>query len=236
LIAKNLKQVQQRILKAAKRVGRDPAGVRLLAVTKEQSVLTVTEGIESGMHFLGENKVQEARDKIGILGRNSLEWHFIGRLQKNKVKFIFDLFDLIHSVDSLALAEVIHEKAKSHGSCMPVLLQVNVSGETSKLGMKPTDVPKNVEILSQLEGIKIKGLMTIAPYDPNPENSREHYTRLRVLRDTCSKLALPGMDLDELSMGMSNDYEVAVEEGATLVRIGTGLFGPRPSKQKDASG
>ena len=228
--------MQQRILKAAKRVGRDPAGVRLLAVTKEQSVLTVTEGIESGMHFLGENKVQEARDKIGILGRNSLEWHFIGRLQKNKVKFIFDLFDLIHSVDNLALAEVIHEKAKSHASCMPVLLQVNVSGETSKLGMKPTDVPKNVEILSQLEGIKIKGLMTIAPYDPNPENSREHYTRLRVLRDTCSKLGLPGMDLDELSMGMSNDYEVAVEEGATLVRIGTGLFGPRPSKQKDASG
>ena len=228
--------MQQRILKAAKRVGRNPAGVRLLAVTKEQSVLTVTEGIESGMHFLGENKVQEARDKIGILGRNSLEWHFIGRLQKNKVKFIFDLFDLIHSVDNLALAEVIHEKAKSHGLCMPVLLQVNVSGETSKLGMKPTDVPKNIKRLSQLEGIKIKGLMTIAPYDPNPENSREHYTRLRVLRDTCSKLGLPGMDLDELSMGMSNDYEVAVEEGATLVRIGTGLFGPRPSKQKDASG
>ena len=228
--------MQQRILKAAKRVGRDPAGVKLLAVTKEQSVLTVTEGIESGMHFLGENKVQEARGKIETLGRNSLEWHFIGRLQKNKVKFIFDLFDLIHSVDNLVLAEVIHEKAKSHGSCMPVLLQVNVSGETSKLGMKPTDVPKNVEMLSQLEGIKVKGLMTIAPYDSNPQNSREHYAHLRVLRDTCSKLGLPGMDLDELSMGMSNDYEVAVEEGATLVRIGTGLFGPRPSKQKDASG
>ena len=228
--------MQQRILKAAKRVGRDPAGVKLLAVTKEQSVLTVTEGIESGMHFLGENKVQEARGKIETLGRNSLEWHFIGRLQKNKVKFIFDLFDLIHSVDNLALAEVIHEKAKSHGSCMPVLLQVNVSGETSKLGMKPTDVPKNVEMLSQLEGIKVKGLMTIAPYDSNPQNSREHYAHLRVLRDTCSKLGLPGMDLSELSMGMSNDYEVAVEEGATLVRIGTGLFGPRPSKQKDASG
>ena len=228
--------MQQRILKAAKRVGRDPAGVKLLAVTKEQSVLTVTEGIESGMHFLGENKVQEARGKIETLGRNSLEWHFIGRLQKNKVKFIFDLFDLIHSVDNLVLAEVIHEKAKSHGSCMPVLLQVNVSGETSKLGMKPTEVPKNVEMLSQLEGIKVKGLMTIAPYDSNPQNSREHYAHLRVLRDTCSKLGLPGMDLDELSMGMSNDYEVAVEEGATLVRIGTGLFGPRPSKQKDASG
>ena len=236
MIAENLKQVQQRILKAAKRVGRDPAGVKLLAVTKEQSVLTVTEGIESGMHFLGENKVQEARGKIETLGRNSLEWHFIGRLQKNKVKFIFDLFDMIHSVDNLALAEVIHEKAKSHGSCMPVLLQVNVSGETSKLGMKPTDVPKNVEMLSQLEGIKVKGLMTIAPYDSNPQNSREHYAHLRVLRDTCSKLGLPGMDLGELSMGMSNDYEVAVEEGATLVRIGTGLFGPRPSKQKDASG
>ena len=231
MIAENLKQVQQRIFKAAKRVGRDPAGVKLLAVTKEQSVLTVTEGIESGMHFLGENKVQEARDKIETLGRNSLEWHFIGRLQKNKVKFIFDLFDLIHSVDNLALAEVIHEKAKSHGSCMPVLLQVNVSGETSKLGMEPTDVPKNVEMLSQLEGIKVKGLMTIAPYDSNPQNSREHYAHLRVLRDTCSKLSLPGMDLSELSMGMSNDYEVAVEEGATLVRIGTGLFGPRPSKQ-----
>ena len=230
MIAENLKQVQQRILKAAKRVGRDPAGVKLLAVTKEQSVLTVTEGIESGMHLLGENKVQEARGKIETLGRNSLEWHFIGRLQKNKVKFIFDLFDLVHSVDNLVLAKVIHEKAKSHGSCMPVLLQVNVSGETSKLGMKPTDVPQNIEILSQLEGIEIKGLMTIAPYDSNPQNSREHYAHLRVLRDTCSKLGLPGMNLSELSMGMSNDYEVAVEEGATLVRIGTGLFGPRPSK------
>ena len=236
MIAENLKQIKRRIIKAARRVGRDPADVRLVAVTKERSIVTVAEGIRTGVRFLGENKVQEARDKIETLGHNGLEWHFIGRLQKNKVKFIFDLFDLIHSVDNPVLAETIHKKAQIRGSRMPILLQVNMSGEGSKLGMDPLDVPNEIYKLAQFEGVKIRGLMTIPPHDSNPENSRPYYARLRELRDTCFNLNVPGIQMGELSMGMSNDYEVAVEEGATLVRVGTGLFGPRPSGRKDTVG
>ena len=232
MISENFRQVKRRIIDAAKRVGRDPSDIRLLAVTKEQSDVIVAEGIQAGMTLFGENKVQEAMDKIEAIGRTGLEWHFIGRLQKNKVKFVFDFFDLIHSVDSLSLAEAIHKKAQKIGFCMPILLQINISGEESKLGMDPLDLPKEIERVAKLEGVKIKGLMTIPPYTSDPENSRPYYARLRELRNTCSKLAVPGMELDELSMGMSNDYEVAIEEGATLVRVGTGLFGPRPSLER----
>ena len=237
MISENLVQVKQRIIEAAKRAGRDPSGVRLLAVTKEQSDATVAKGIQAGMTLFGENKVQEASGKIEAFGRkNGLEWHFIGRLQKNKVKFIFDLFDLIHSVDSLALAEAIHKKAQKIGSCMPILLQVNISGEKSKLGIDPLDLPREIRKFAKLEGVKISGLMTIPPFDRDPETSRPYYARLRELRDTCSSLNIPRICLDELSMGMSNDYEVAIEEGATLVRVGTGLFGPRPSLGKRTVG
>ena len=237
MISENLVQVKRCIIEAAKRAGRDPSGVRLLAVTKEQSDATVAKGIQAGMTLLGENKVQEASGKIEAFGRkNGLEWHFIGRLQKNKVKFIFDLFDLIHSVDSLALAEAIHKKAQKIGSCMPILLQVNISGEKSKLGIDPLDLPREIRKFAKLEGVKISGLMTIPPFDRNPETSRPYYARLRELRDTCSSLNIPRIYLDELSMGMSNDYEVAIEEGATLVRVGTGLFGRRPSLGKRTVG
>ena len=233
MISENLVQVKRCIIEAAKRAGRDPSGIRLLAVTKEQSDATVAKGIQAGMTLLGENKVQEASGKIEAFGRkNGLEWHFIGRLQKNKVKFIFDLFDLIHSVDSLALAEAIHKKAQKIGSCMPILLQVNISGEKSKLGIDPLDLPREIRKFAKLEGVKISGLMTIPPFDRDPETSRPYYARLRELRDTCSSLNIPRICLDELSMGMSNDYEVAIEEGATLVRVGTGLFGPRPPLER----
>jgi len=222
-----LKYLKQSIVKAAKRVGRDPSEIKLLAVTKEQSNVIVTEAIQAGMTLLGENKVQEASGKIEVLGRNGLEWHFIGRLQKNKVKFIFDLFDLIHSVDSFSLAEAIHKKAQKIGSCMPILLQINISGEKSKLGINPLNLPEEIKKIAKLEGVKVCGLMTIPPFNSNPENSRSYYVRLRELRDTCSNLNIPRINLNELSMGMSNDYEVAIEEGATMVRVGTGLFGPR---------
>ena len=237
MISENLAQVKRCIIDAANRAGRDPSGVRLLAVTKEQSDATVAKGIQAGMTLLGENKVQEASGKIEAFGRkNGLEWHFIGRLQKNKVKFIFDLFDLIHSVDSLALAEAINKKAQKIASCMPIHLQVNISGEKSKLGIDPLDLPREIRKFAKLEGVKISGLMTIPPFDPDPETSRPYYARLRELRDTCSSLNIPRICLDELSMGMSNDYEVAIEEGATLVRVGTGLFGPRPSLGKRTVG
>ena len=227
MISENLKYIKQSIVKAAKRVGRDPSEIKLLAVTKEQSDVIVTEAIQAGMTLLGENKVQEASGKIEVLGRNGLEWHFIGRLQKNKVKFIFDLFDLIHSVDSFSLAEAIHKKAQKIGSCMPILLQINISGEKSKLGINPLNLPEEIKKIAKLEGVKVCGLMTIPPFNSNPENSRSYYVRLRELRDTCSNLNIPRINLNELSMGMSNDYEVAIEEGATMVRVGTGLFGSR---------
>lgn len=232
MVAKNFKQIKQSIIAAAKRVGRNPGDVRLVAVTKEISTATVSEGIRSGAKIFGENKVQEARAKIENLGRDGIEWHFIGHLQKNKVKFVFDLFDLIHSVDSLPLAEEIHEKAELLGLCMPILLQVNISGEKSKFGINPKSLMEVISKITSLRGLKIKGLMTIPPYESNPEKSRPHYVRLRGLRDVCSRSAGPGVSLDELSMGMSNDYEVAIEEGATLVRVGTALFGPRPLKRK----
>ena len=229
MIAKNFKQVQRNIINAAEKAGRDSSDVRLVAVTKEQGVDTIAEGLRAGTEILGENKIQDAQGKVETLGRDGIEWHFIGHLQKNKVKFIFDLFDLIHSVDSAALAEAIHEKAQTRGACMPILLQVNVSGEASKFGMDPGDLSKVIRQLAPLEGVKIKGLMTIPPFDSDPEKSRPYFVRLRELRDACAELAFPNVSLDELSMGMSNDYEVAVEEGATLVRVGTALFGPRPS-------
>ncbi len=227
MISENLKNVKQRIIKAAKRVGRDPSGIKLLAVTKEQTNVTITEGIQAGITILGENKVQEAIHKIEVLGRSGLEWHFIGRLQQNKVKFIFDLFDLIHSVDSVSLAEAIHKKAQRIGSCMPILLQINISGEKSKLGINPLNLAEEIKKIAKFEGVKVCGLMTIPPFNSNPENSRLHYVRLRDLRNACSSLNIPEICLDELSMGMSNDFEVAIEEGATMVRVGTRLFGPR---------
>ena len=236
MIADNFKNINRRIRLAAERVGRNPSDIRLVAVTKEHSVTVVAEGIRAGSDIFGENKVQDASNKIEALGHDGIEWHFIGHLQKNKVKFIFDLFDLIHSVDSLALAEEIHKKAQILGSCIPILLQVNVSGEASKFGMYPKNVMEVIRKVAPLEGLKIRGLMTITPYDPNPEKSRPYYVHLRDLRDTCSRLAVPGILLDELSMGMSNDYEVAVEEGATLVRVGTALFGQRSFKKKEAIG
>lgn len=229
MIAKNFEQVHRHIVGTAERVGRNPWDVRLVAVTKEHDTDTIAEGLRAGAKVLGENKIQDAQGKIETLGHDGMEWHFIGHLQKNKVKFIFDLFDLIHSVDSAALAEAIHEKAQARGTCMPILLQVNVSGEASKFGMDPDDAPEVIHRLASFGGVKIKGLMTIPPFDADPEKSRPYYVRLRELRDSCAKLAFPNVSLDELSMGMSNDYEVAIEEGATLVRVGTALFGPRPS-------
>ena len=236
MIAENFKNIKRRITLAAERARRNPGDIRLVAVTKEFSVTVVAEGIRAGSMIFGENKVQDARDKVEALGHDGIEWHFIGHLQKNKVKFIFDLFDLIHSVDSLALAEAIHEKADDLGLCMPILLQVNVSGESSKFGVDPKNVTEVIREITSFKGLKVRGLMTIPPYDPSPEKSRPYYVCLRELRDTCSKLAIPGLSLDELSMGMSNDYEVAVEEGATLVRVGTALFGKRPLTSKDSIG
>ena len=186
----------------------------------------IEEARIAGAVIFGENKIQDAVPKVDQMGSEGISWHFIGHLQKTKVKFLGEHFDLIHSVDSLELAEKIAAQCQTENRVQSVLLQVNVSGETAKFGMEPGELEKQMVAFSRLKGIRVEGLMTIPPYHPNPENSRRHFSRLRGFRDQCEKQNR--LSLHELSMGMTNDVEVAVEEGATLVRVGTAIFGPRP--------
>lgn len=226
-IAENLVRVRNRIAVAAQRAGRDPAEVTLVAVTKTISPARIQEAIAEGVTILGENRVQEAKEKVAILGRTNIQWHLIGHLQRNKVKYIFDLFTLIHSVDSLALAQAINQQGMKRNQVMPVLLQVNIAGEATKSGIPPEEAAGLLKDMARLPSIAVRGLMTIPPLEAEPEASRPYFRRLRLLREEIEKMGIEGIALRELSMGMSNDFEVAIEEGATLVRIGSAIFGPR---------
>jgi pyridoxal phosphate enzyme (YggS family) len=228
-ISDNLARVRERIETAARRCGRDPLKVRLVAVSKTVLAEKVRQAIEAGVKILGENYVQEAQKKIEVLGHN-VAWHFIGHLQTNKTKVAVRLFDLIHSVDSLNLAQELNRQAQEQGKVLPVLLQVNLSGETTKFGAREKEISEIMEKLSTMEGLLVKGLMTMPPYFEDPEASRPYYVELRKLIERLGRLKLSRISIEELSMGMSNDFEVAVEEGATLVRVGTAIFGPRPPK------
>ncbi len=227
LIADNLAIVKERMTQAARKSGRDPNAVRLVAVTKTVPIERIAEAGEVDGFVFGENKIQEAQDKIAALGTESYHWHFIGHLQRNKVKYIPGLFELIHSVDNSELAEDIHRHSLKHDLVTPVLIQVNVSGEASKSGVAPSDLEELLEMLVSLSGISVRGLMTIPPFDPDPEKSRRHFAALRKLRDRMQSVNIENITMDELSMGMSNDFEVAIEEGATWVRVGTAIFGAR---------
>ena len=227
LIADNLADVKQRMAQAARKSGRDPDEVRLVAVTKTVPVEKIIEAGKVGGCVFGENKVQDARDKISAVETDLYRWHFIGHLQRNKVKYIPGLFELIHSVDHSDLAGEIHRHSMKRGVVTPVLIQVNVSGEASKSGVAPGDLEELLEAVAPLKGIAVRGLMTIPPFDPDPEQSRKHFAALRQLRDRMLKLNIENISLRELSMGMSNDFEVAIEEGATWVRVGTAIFGER---------
>ena len=229
MISENLEWVKRRIAEAASNAGRPPKGIRLVAVSKTVSVEKIIEARAAGAELFGENRVQEALEKIDRLGQGGPAWHFIGHLQKNKVKQILGRFDLIHSVDSAALARVINEKSLARNLITPVLIQVNVSGEASKFGMTPNELESALRALSKLPAVKVEGLMTIPPYDPDPEKSRNVFARLRELRDQMAELGMEGIYLKELSMGMSHDFAVAIEEGATLVRVGSAIFGDRPA-------
>lgn len=226
MIAENLVEVRKRISRAIQKSGREPDSARLITVSKQISVDRIEEARAAGAVVFGENKIQEAIPKIEQMEAEGIFWHFIGHLQKNKIKFLDERFDLIHSVDSFELAEKIAKHYHSENRVQRILLQVNVSGEAAKFGMEPKELEKQMAKLFQLQGIKVEGLMTIPPFDSDPENSRRHFSRLRELREQYEKQN--GLPLNELSMGMSNDFEVAVEEGATLVRVGTAIFGPRP--------
>ena len=228
LIAENLAAVKERMAQAARKSGRDPSAVRLVAVSKTVPAERIEVGGIQGC-VLGENKVQEARDKIEALGTETYHWHFIGHLQRNKVKYIPGLFELIHSVDNSELAEEIHKYSLQHDVVTPVLIQVNITGESSKFGVNPNRLEELLDMTVSLSGISIRGLMTIPPFDPDPEQSRKHFAALRKLRDRMQAVNIENVSMDELSMGMSNDFEVAIEEGATWVRVGSAIFGERDS-------
>jgi len=216
-----LNTIEQRIMTACKKAGRDRGQVRLLAVSKTRPPEAVREAVDCGLRLFGENRVQEAQSKIPM-SPTGLEWHLIGHLQTNKAKVAARLFQMVHSVDSLKLLQALESYA---GTTLPVLLQVNVSGEASKFGMDPSEVAGVIEAANQMQKCEVHGLMTIPPFSPDPEKTRAHFVALRELRDRLQEET--GTPLPELSMGMSHDLEVAIEEGSTWVRIGTALFGAR---------
>jgi PLP dependent protein len=225
-IADNLKSIMARIDVAAKRAGRDPSSVKLVTVTKTVDIARIREAVAAGAAVLGENRVQEAREKIEQLG-SAASWHLIGTLQSNKAKYAVKLFDLVHSVDTFDLAKELDRQSARIGKTQDVLVEVNIAGEVSKSGVPLNAAIALVRGAAGLKHIRIKGLMTMPPYSEDPEDSRPYFKKLRELSGSITKESIPGVSMQELSMGMSNDFEVAVEEGATLVRVGTAIFGER---------
>ena len=226
-IARNLERVREQIVKAAAKSGRSIDDVELVAITKTHPADKVREAIDAGQSLFGESRVQEARTKIPLLPSN-LRWQFVGHLQKNKVRHALPLFELFHSVDSLALAREMNRIAEEDGMYPRVLLEVNVSGEGSKFGFNPGTLRAELEPVMDLHRLSVEGLMTIPPLSIEPEMSRKFFVQLRELRDALEKEF--NVKLHHLSMGMTNDFPIAVEEGATLVRVGTAIFGERRAK------
>jgi pyridoxal phosphate enzyme (YggS family) len=223
-LADNLNSIRQRIAAACDRCDRVPNSVTLLAVAKTHPPETVKAAADLGLLVFGENKVQEAKAKIPLCP-GKLRWHFIGHLQSNKCRDAVELFEMIQSVDSLSLAQEIARRAGAAAKTMRVLLEVNVAGESSKFGYQPERLLAELKELNALSWIEIHGLMTVPPYVTEPEKARPHFRRLRELKAGCEQIL--GAPLPHLSMGMSGDFEVAIEEGATMVRLGTALFGER---------
>ena len=222
--AANLAEIRQRIDAATSRSGRPPGSVTLLAVSKTHPPAAIETAVAAGLRFFGESKIQEARVKIPLCPGN-LRWHFIGHLQSNKCREAVELFNMIQGVDSLALAQEVNKRAEQAAKTMPVLLEVNVAGEASKFGYRPEALLADWDALNALPRLEIHGLMTVPPYVTDAEKARSHFVRLRELKAECEHRL--GAPLPPLSMGMSGDFEVAIEEGATIVRIGTALFGKR---------
>jgi pyridoxal phosphate enzyme (YggS family) len=226
-VKQNLEDIKLRLESAAAQAGRDPAAVRLVAVTKTVDPARLEEAVAAGQTVFGENYVQEAKGKIAALGPG-FTWHFIGHLQSNKAKAAAELFDLIHSVDRLSLAQALEQAAGRLGKRQNILIQVNLAGEASKSGTAPEEAEVLLREIGRMPHLKVLGLMTMPPWFNDPERVRPYFRGLRELRDRLRHLNLVEGDLPELSMGMTGDFEVAVSEGATLVRIGTAIFGRRP--------
>ena len=226
MLKEQLKEVERRIQAACDRAGRKREEVTLIAVSKTKPVSMIEETYQLGIHVYGENKVQELTEKYEILPKD-IEWHMIGHLQTNKVKYIVGKTALIHSVDSLKLAEEISKEALKKNVEVNILIEVNVAEEESKFGVSVEETPVLVEEIAKLPGIHIQGLMTIAPYTTDPEENRPVFRTLKKLAVDIKKKNIDNVSMSVLSMGMTGDYQVAVEEGATLVRVGTGIFGER---------
>ncbi|MGB9715943.1 MAG: YggS family pyridoxal phosphate-dependent enzyme [Thermodesulfovibrionales bacterium] len=234
-LIENIKDIYRRMSHAAMRVERNPEDVKLVAVTKNVNIDIIKEALDWGLRIFGESRVQEAKEKIEELSRftydtlpfTKISWHLVGHLQRNKAKTAVQLFDLIHSLDSLELAKELERHAAKAGKIQRVLIQVKLSEEETKHGAHREDVVDLISAVSQLKNLKIEGLMTIPPFFDDPENARPYFRELRELMNKINKLRITDYELRELSMGMTHDFEVAIEEGATIVRIGTGIFGER---------
>ena len=226
MVVENLAEVEKHICEACARAGRSRDEVTLIAVSKTKPVSMIEELLPGGTRDFGENKVQELVDKYEVLPKD-IHWHLIGHLQRNKVKYVVDKACLIHSVDSMRLAETISEEGEKKGVTVPVLIEVNVAGEESKFGVTLEETEGLVREIAKLPSIQIKGLMTIAPYVEDPEENRVHFSRLKQLSVDIRNKNIDNVSMDILSMGMTGDYQVAIEEGATMVRVGTGIFGER---------
>jgi len=224
-LAANLEAIRRRIEAACARSGREPSAVTLVAVTKTQPPEVVAEASKAGLSLFGENKVQEAKAKIPLCA-GRLRWQMIGHLQTNKCREAVELFEMIQSVDSLRLADEINKRAEQAAKRMPILLEVNMVGESSKFGYRPEQLLAELSRVNALPRLEIHGLMTVPPWTADPEKVRPVFRQLRELKERCEQIL--GAPLAHLSMGMTGDFEVAIEEGATMVRIGTGLFGARP--------
>ena len=226
MIKENVAEVESRIQAACKRAGRRREEVTLIAVSKTKPVSDIYEVIETGIKDYGENKVQEMCDKMEII-QEPLNWHMIGHLQRNKVKYIVDKAKLIHSVDSLRLAQQISQEAIKKEVEVDILIEVNVAEEASKFGLSTEEVIQMIEAIAKLPAVHIKGLMTVAPFTDNPEDNRHYFRNLKQLAVDIDGKNIDNVTMSVLSMGMTGDYEVAIEEGATMVRVGTGIFGAR---------
>ncbi|GFI61494.1 pyridoxal phosphate homeostasis protein [Clostridiales bacterium] len=225
-ISQNIEYIRKNIDEAARRVGRDPKEILLLAVSKTVDVPRIKAAVDSGLNELGENRVQEIMEKYEQMGQE-VKWHLIGHLQTNKVKYIVDKVEMIHSVESMKLAEEIDKRAKAYGIVCQILVEVNVAREKSKFGILPENVYEFITELSKLENIRVRGLMTVAPFVENGGENRVYFRHMKQLLVDINAKKIDNINMDVLSMGMTGDYITAIEEGATIVRVGTGIFGKR---------
>ena len=225
-VRENIQSVQDRIASAAQRVGRDASSITLVAISKTKPVNLIVEAIDAGIAHIGENRVQEAKSKYSQVNRH-VEWHLVGHLQTNKVKQALQMFHLIHSVDSLRLLVEINRRSSQLNRQTEALIEVNTSGEESKYGLQPNEVPTFIETALECTHVRIRGLMTVGKFLPDPEEVRPSFALLRKIKETIDNQEYPNIHIEYLSMGMTNDFEVAIEEGANMVRIGSAIFGER---------